>query len=124
MRVLVCDDDPDVGPMMRMTFEMRGCIAELVTSGEWAFSDDDLADVAASILKEHAETFGGVAQNRAVLILSPFPKAAGADRWSAETRGDSVVLLSGRSPSKVWSSLPWVAPSASLSPSASSVCSC
>jgi predicted metalloprotease with PDZ domain len=73
---------------------------EFVTSGDWAFSDEDVAGMAASLLKDHAETFGGVAQGRAVLILSPFPKPAGADRWSAETRGDTVTLLSGKQPSK------------------------
>jgi predicted metalloprotease with PDZ domain len=71
-----------------------------VAAGEWAFSDEDVASMAASILKDHAETFGSVARNRAMLILAPFPKAVGADRWSAETRGDTVTLLSGKLPSK------------------------
>lgn len=73
----------------------------LVTSGEWAFSDEDVASLAANILKEHAETFGGVAINRALMILAPFPHAVGADRWSAETRGETVMLLNGKSPSKI-----------------------
>jgi predicted metalloprotease with PDZ domain len=69
-------------------------------SGEWAFSDEDVASMAASILKDHTETFGGVARNRGMLILAPFPQVVGADRWSAETRGDTVTLLSGKLPSK------------------------
>jgi predicted metalloprotease with PDZ domain len=72
----------------------------LVSSGEWAFSDEDASKMAASILKDHTETFGSVARNRAMLILAPFPHAVGADRWSAETRGDTVTLLSGKLPSK------------------------
>ncbi len=71
-----------------------------VTTGEWAFTDEDAARMAQSILKEHAETFGGTAQRRAMLVLAPFPRPMGAERWSAETRGNTVVLLSGRSPSK------------------------
>lgn len=71
-----------------------------MTTGEWAFTDEDAAHMAASILKEHAETFGGTAQGRAMLVLAPFPRPMGAERWSAETRGRTVVLLSGRSPSK------------------------
>jgi predicted metalloprotease with PDZ domain len=70
------------------------------TSGEWAFSDEEAADVAARILKEHAETFGGAAGDTVMLALSPFPRAAGADRWSAETRGATVTLLAGKSPSR------------------------
>jgi predicted metalloprotease with PDZ domain len=71
-----------------------------VTAGEWAFSDEEAADLASSLLKEHAETFGGAAQNRVMLILAPFPRSANADRWSAETRGGTVTLLTGKSPSK------------------------
>ena len=50
MRVLVCDDDPDVGPMMRMTFETRGCIAELVTSGEECLRHLDEAEMPPDVL--------------------------------------------------------------------------
>ncbi len=71
-----------------------------VTAGEWAFSDEEAADLAISLLKEHTSTFGGIAQSRAVLMLAPFPRPAGADRWSAETRGETVVMLAGKSPSK------------------------
>jgi hypothetical protein len=71
-----------------------------VTAGDWAFSDEDVADLAASILKDHAGTFGGTAQSRAMLVLAPFPRAAGADHWSAETRGGTVTLLVGKSPSR------------------------
>lgn len=72
----------------------------LAASGEWAFSDVDITNMAASILKDHTETFGSVARNRAMLILAPFPHTVGADRWSAETRADTVMLLSGKLPSK------------------------
>lgn len=50
MRVLVCDDDLDVGPMMRMTFEMRGCITELVTSGEACLKHLESADPVPDVL--------------------------------------------------------------------------
>ena len=73
---------------------------EFVSSGEWAFSDEDVVSMAANILKDHAETFGGVALNRAMLILAPFPHMVGADNWNAETRGNTVTLLAGKSPSK------------------------
>lgn len=72
----------------------------LVTTGEWAFSDDEVAGVAAGIIEDHAATFGGDSRRNATLMLAPFPRQAGAGRWSAETRGDTVLLLSGRSPSK------------------------
>jgi predicted metalloprotease with PDZ domain len=71
-----------------------------VTAGEWAFSDEEVADLAASILKDHVQTFGGIAQGRTMLMLAPFPRPAAADHWSAETRGATVLLLAGKSPSK------------------------
>ncbi|HEX8709398.1 MAG TPA: hypothetical protein VF723_14230, partial [Pyrinomonadaceae bacterium] len=55
---------------------------------------------AAGILKEHARVFGGVAQRHAALLLAPFPRPVAADRWSAETRGRTVIFLSGKSPSR------------------------
>lgn len=71
-----------------------------VTAGEWAFTDEEAAEMAAGILKEHAATFGGAAHPRVMLALAQFPRPAGADRWSAETRGATVTLLAGKSPSK------------------------
>jgi CheY-like chemotaxis protein len=50
VRVLVCDDDPDVGPMVRMTFETRGCLADLVMSGEECLRHLDSADPAPDVL--------------------------------------------------------------------------
>jgi predicted metalloprotease with PDZ domain len=52
------------------------------------------------VLKEYTERLGGVPRARVMLMLAPFPAQVGADRWSAETRGGTVTLLSGRSPSK------------------------
>jgi hypothetical protein len=73
-----------------------------VTAGRWAFTDEEASDMAASILKEHAGTLGGPPPSRtdSMLILIPFPRVVGADRWSAETRGGTVMLLSGQSPSR------------------------
>jgi predicted metalloprotease with PDZ domain len=72
----------------------------LIASGEWAFTDEDAAKMAASILKDYAEAVGTTARSTAVLMLSPYPQPMSAERWSAETRGGAVMLLSGRSPSK------------------------
>jgi predicted metalloprotease with PDZ domain len=74
----------------------------LVAAGNWAFTDEEVAEAAQNILKEHERTMGGPpAQSRVMLMLSPYPRSVGAERWSAETRGGNVVLLSGRQPSKI-----------------------
>lgn len=79
-----------VGPM-DLTF---------VTAGDWAFADQDAAGMAASILKDHTETVGGAPRGRVLLMLSPFSQPVSAEHWSAETRGSTVMLLMGRSPSR------------------------
>ncbi|MCA1557955.1 MAG: hypothetical protein LC731_05375, partial [Acidobacteria bacterium] len=74
----------------------------LVTAGDWAFTDEEVAETTRNILKEHERTMGGPpAQSNVMLMLSPYPRTAGAERWSAETRGGSIVLLSGRQPSRI-----------------------
>lgn len=90
-----------IGPELRQRHERLGRMEfSYVTSGRWAFTDEEVSSMAVNILKEHAGVFGGQARQSAMLLLIPFPRSVGADRWSAETRGGTVTLLSGQSPSK------------------------
>ncbi|HEX8500837.1 MAG TPA: hypothetical protein VF659_09610 [Pyrinomonadaceae bacterium] len=74
----------------------------LATAGEWAFSDSEAADSVEEILKLHQETAGGAALKRPLVLLLPLPQqGAAGNLWGAETRGATVVLLSGRLPSKL-----------------------
>lgn len=79
-----------------------GTAFTLATAGEWAFSDAEAADSVEEILKLHQETAGGSAPKRPLIVLLPLPQqGAAGNLWSAETRGATVVLLSGRLPSKL-----------------------
>lgn len=82
--------------------QQRGGGVELtsVAAGPWAFTDEDLARTAGDVLKDHEKMLGGSPRARAAVLVLPFPRAASAQAWSAETRGGSVVLLSGQWPSK------------------------
>jgi len=73
----------------------------LVTSGEWAFSDNDALDVAMRVLHHHSNNVGESPCDSASLVLLPIPQATAANKWSAQTRGCAVTLLMGRVPSKV-----------------------
>lgn len=73
----------------------------LVSSGTWAFTDEDLFTMTGDILRFHQRTIGDSTPFDAMLIVLPFPTPQGADRWAAETRGKTVVLLAGRSPAKM-----------------------
>ncbi|MBV8857799.1 MAG: hypothetical protein JOZ02_12765 [Acidobacteria bacterium] len=74
----------------------------LVTAGDWAFDEEEAADSVAEILKIHQETVGGVPRQSPLVMLLPLPQAGAAGNlWSAETRGATVVLVSGRLPSRL-----------------------
>jgi hypothetical protein len=89
------------GPGLRERRERVGSMElTFVSTGEWAFADEEAASMAASVLKDYTERLGGVPRARGMLMLLPFPAQTGADRWSAETRGGTVTLLSGKSPSR------------------------
>ncbi|MEP6913865.1 MAG: hypothetical protein ABI923_13975 [bacterium] len=70
------------------------------SSGDWAFSASELLSQAKSILESYTDSIGTAPCERALLILSPFPGGERPERWSAETRGSTVVLLSGHQPGK------------------------
>jgi len=73
----------------------------LLTAGEWAFNEDEAADSVGEILKLHQETAGGAPRQSPLIVLLPLPQpGAAGNLWSAETRGATVVLVSGRLPSK------------------------
>jgi predicted metalloprotease with PDZ domain len=78
-----------------------GMSFRLVADGEWAFADADALELVARILKAHREVFGAMPAKQGTLILFPFPGAAAANQWSAETRGATVTLLMGKLPSKI-----------------------
>ncbi|MFN2455238.1 MAG: hypothetical protein ABR577_13550 [Pyrinomonadaceae bacterium] len=80
--------------------QVGGMSLALIAAGEWAFTDEDVSQMAGDILREHLTTQGGAAQASAALIVSPFPRAVGAGRWSAETRGGTTFLLLGHAPSR------------------------
>ncbi|HST52969.1 MAG TPA: hypothetical protein VLJ61_13240 [Pyrinomonadaceae bacterium] len=78
-----------------------GMTATLAAAGEWSFKDDDAAGSAAEILKIYADVMGGALRQRSLIVLLPLPQSAAGNLWSAETRGSTVVVLSGRLPSKL-----------------------
>lgn len=102
----VSDAERAVFAVGRDLKERRGRAGALtftfVTAGDWAFTDEEAADSAADILKIHQETAGGAPRLSPTVLLLPLPQTGAAGNlWSAETRGSTVVLVSGRLPSKL-----------------------
>lgn len=64
-------------------------------AGDWQFTTDEAFSMAVSILREHERIFREIPTRKAQIILLPFPQGADAERWRAETRGSTVVIISG-----------------------------
>ncbi len=79
---------------------VRGMDVLFATAGEWAFADQDVVTIVRDVLEQHVRAVGVVARRRALILLAPFPQTSDGARWSAETRGGTVVFLSGRATSK------------------------
>lgn len=79
-----------------------GIDISLVAIGHWPFTIDDAMKTIVAVLGEHRELFGGVPGDaRALIVLTAFPRPTGAQRWSAETRKSTVLLLQQSSNSAV-----------------------
>jgi predicted metalloprotease with PDZ domain len=68
----------------------------IISSGKWPFSSKDAAKMAGKLLEQYSSATQFDLKRKAVLMLVPYPGDASPDRWSAETRGNVVVLLLGR----------------------------
>ncbi len=98
-------DDPEktvflIGPLVHETSRRIGSGSSmsfsLIKSGQWPFSDDDALTLVSKLIREYSKVTGFGIKRRTGLMLVPFPGEVGPGRWSAETRGNVVVLILGR----------------------------
>jgi hypothetical protein len=95
-------DDPETAVFLVGTslHEKRQRLAttnfSILTAGEWPFSDDDATKIAGKILAEYSRITRFDLKRNVTLMLVPYPGEVGPQSWSAETRGNAVVLLLGR----------------------------
>ena len=72
--------------------------ADLTISGDWKFSDQQAADFVDEILSAYARLFGGAPTGLKHVYILPFPIAVRPENWEADTRGNSVTILSSDMP--------------------------
>jgi predicted metalloprotease with PDZ domain len=72
----------------------------IISSGKFPFSDSDAIKIAREIIEEYSRVTRFELRNNAVLMLIPYPGEAGPESWSAETRGNDVVLVLGAKASR------------------------
>jgi hypothetical protein len=68
----------------------------VVLSGDWPIADKDVLKIAQQLVQEYSKLTGFELKRNALVMLVPFPGDVGPERWTAETRGNAVVLLLGR----------------------------
>jgi predicted metalloprotease with PDZ domain len=91
-----------VGTRLRASEKaLAGGRLHLVTAGDWAFTDAEALDLAAKIFAFYRDLFGGSPVRDPAVILFSYPQQVRADLWTAETRGATVTLLTGKLPSKI-----------------------
>jgi predicted metalloprotease with PDZ domain len=94
-------DEPDkavflIGPQLqRKTQRIGARDFSVVMCGNWPLADKDVLKVAGRIVEEYSRLTGSELKRDAVLMLAPFPVDSPPTRWTAETRGNAVVLLLG-----------------------------
>ncbi len=83
-----------VGPASRLlTRRIEGDELQVAISGKWPFADRDVLKAAARVAEEYAQVTGAPLPEGANLMLLPYASGSGPTLWTAETRGNSVVLL-------------------------------
>lgn len=70
---------------------------DIYASGSWHFSDDEVSAMATEIFRAYGKLFGPVS-TRPRIILARFPGKIGPGEWDAETRGDTVTIVSSDMP--------------------------
>ena len=94
-------EEPDktvflIGPQLEERSQHVGAKDfSVVLAGEWPIANKDALKIAGKIVQEYSKLTGFELKRNAVLMLVPFPGDAGPERWTAETRGNAVVLLLG-----------------------------
>ena len=73
---------------------------KLATSDEWQFSDDEAANLATEIYKNYAKIFGSSPNKFVQISIMKFPTDIAIGNWEADTRGNSITIVSSDMPFK------------------------
>jgi predicted metalloprotease with PDZ domain len=74
----------------------------LIILGQWQFADSDAADIAGEIYSNYIKLFGTAPSSPQIALLK-FPQAVQPGEWEADTRGQTVTVISSDMPFKTQS---------------------
>jgi predicted metalloprotease with PDZ domain len=82
---------------------IEGMEIDFVFTGNWPFKEDKVAKGGSKLLKKYLALTDFRLPRKSVVIIAPMPVANSALKWTAETRGSTViVLLDPRAPFRNW----------------------
>ncbi len=85
-----------VGPSVRKKIGRTGATNfSVATLGQWPFSDNDVLKIGGKLIEEYTKVTGHPLKSEPVVMLLALPGETGPERWTAETRGNAVVMLLG-----------------------------
>jgi len=85
------------GSARESTLNEWGASVQIVVGGTWQFEDSDVARLTKELLNHYRELFGSAPSKLIRIVLLRAPDEDLIDRWSAETRGNTVVIVSSPS---------------------------
>jgi predicted metalloprotease with PDZ domain len=82
---------------------VRGMELQLVSFGDWAFSEKDALRAASKVLETYFALTNFKLTQPVAVFLAPLPTSAGSTKWKAETRGSIVgLVMNPRADIKYW----------------------
>lgn len=81
----------------------RGTSYEMLITGEWQFTRADAEAMLGEIAEEYEKLFDRDPAENVLVNILPFPQGGGVGEWAAETRGQTVTIVSGDTPFKTQS---------------------
>jgi hypothetical protein len=85
------------------TVRVGGTAISVGTSGDWLFTNDELVGFSQQIYEQLTTTFGSKANDTAAVNVFRFPQNVAPGQWQAETRGNTVIIISSDMPFKTQS---------------------
>lgn len=76
-----------------ITVEKGGQVS-FVTAGEWRFGGDEVVEMTNQIFAQYAQLFGVVPNESVQIFVLPFPMKTPFGEWQAETRGNTITIVS------------------------------
>ena len=79
-------------------YHVQDHLIGLFVSGDWRFPTSDVGKMTGSIISGYSELFGVVPSFGSQIAIFRMPPNVPFDRWEAETRGSTVVIVSSDMP--------------------------